>query len=173
MLNKCSLPLPFYNVEAPGGSVITEEGAGGRLVWISRTPRGVFGWADQHQLERHLELQSSASAPWAAATSLLSAAEKQKYSPVLCPGREKRQVGADRTAGHEISRPVLASCSQRHRKREANGQRNLMRKQWSPVILRQRAVCNRWKRKKMRKIKDICPFQLWQSHEMNVSDHWE
>lgn len=100
-----------------------------------------------------------------------SAAEKHRYNPVLCPGRQKLQVGANRTAGHEISRPVLDSCSQKHRKRQANGQRNLMRKQWSLVILRQRAVYNRWKRERMRKIKDICPFQLWQGHEMNVSDH--
>lgn len=102
-----------------------------------------------------------------------SAAEKHRYNLVLCPGREKLQVGANRTTGHEISRPVLDSCSQKHRKREANSQRNLMRKQWSLVILRQRAVYNRWKREKMRKIKDICPFHLWQGHEMNVSDHWE
>lgn len=34
-----------------------DEGQSG----ISRTPRAVFGWADQRQPERHLELQSPAS----------------------------------------------------------------------------------------------------------------
>lgn len=111
--------------------------------------------------------------PWAAPSSLLSAAEKQKHNPVLRPGSGKLQVWMNRTAGHEISRPVLDSCSQKRRKREATGQRNVMRKQWSLAILGQRAVRNRWKREKMRKRKESCPLQRWQGQGMYFPYHWE
>ena len=130
---------------------------GWRPVWISRTPRAVFGWADQHLPERHLELQSPAShhEPQCPPSRWL---QRSRNNPVHRPGRGKLQVWTNRTAGHEISRPVLDSCRQQRRKREATGQRNVMRKQWSLVILGQRAVRNRWKREKMRKRKDSLPF---------------